>query len=351
MGTIVLTYKVIVILHKMTSTRIICHLARSVKLGTACPASRCIPLMCQHRNMATNKHWDPKWRKQRAQKVYIPEALKEMLRQEEEHRQFGKEIDPARQRERLKKEGRLPPRNSEELGIILGCTGDVFEQFVPPEGDGVASIVSKDGVKDRGKQLLTKGNSWRHARKIQAFDDDFETTEFADEGYKIYCNAQNLLQNFEENEDDLHDLVTEKAWPELVYTLKKKTFRWKMIEQIEPPRVVHVRTTHLLNKENLYGQVTVRFHTKQIMAIYDRFGRIMFGSENIARDCLEYVVFEKHLANIYGKWRVHAKIIPEWLPARTPSYATKRMPDFEPIDEEEEKEDGKDHTAAASILS
>merc|ERR1711862_43730 len=339
MGTIVDTSKIIVLIPRMTSTRLICQLGRSIKLTAACPATSCIPAMCQNRNMATNKHWDPKWRKQRWQKVYIPEVVKEMLRKEEEQRQFGKEWDPARQRERLKKEGRLPPRNSAELGIVLASTGDVFEQFVPPEGDGVASIVSKDGVKDRGKQLLTKGNSWRHARKIQAFDEDFDTSDFAEVAYKIYCDAQNLMQNFEENEDDLHDLITEKAWPELVHTLKKKTFRWKMIEQIEAARVVHVRTTELLIKENLYGQVTVRFHTKQIMAIYDRFGRIMYGSENIARDCLEYVVFEKPLANVYGKWRVHAKIIPEWLPARTPSYTTKRMPDFEPIVEDEVEEE------------
>ncbi len=49
------------------------------------------------------------------------------------------------------------------------------------------------------------------------------------------------------------------------------------------------------------------------MAVYDRFGRLSHGSEVIAKDVLEYVVFEKHLANEYGIWRVHAKIIPPWL--------------------------------------
>jgi len=32
--------------------------------------------------------------------------------------------------------------------------------------------------------------------------------------------------------------------------------------------------------------------------------------------------FEKHLANEYGLWRVHAKIIPEWLPPKEPSAIT-----------------------------
>lgn len=28
---------------------------------------------------------------------------------------------------------------------------------------------------------------------------------------------------------------------------------------------------------------------------------------------LEYIVFEKHLANEYGVWRIHGKIIPSWM--------------------------------------
>lgn len=48
----------------------------------------------------------------------------------------------------------------------------------------------------------------------------------------------------------------------------------------------------------------------------------MHGSEIIAKDVLEYVVFEKHLANEYGIWRIHGKIIPDWLPPREPSVVT-----------------------------
>lgn len=60
----------------------------------------------------------------------------------------------------------------------------------------------------------------------------------------------------------------------------------------------------------------------QILAVYDRFGRLAHGSEVIAKDVLEYVVFEKHLANEYGIWRVHAKIIPPWLNKQADSART-----------------------------
>jgi large subunit ribosomal protein L45 len=38
----------------------------------------------------------------------------------------------------------------------------------------------------------------------------------------------------------------------------------------------------------------------------------MYGNELTGKDVLEYVVFEKHLSNMYGTWRIHGKIIPEW---------------------------------------
>jgi len=34
----------------------------------------------------------------------------------------------------------------------------------------------------------------------------------------------------------------------------------------------------------------------------------MIGSPDIARNVLEYVVFERHVSNPYGMWRIHAKI-------------------------------------------
>ncbi|OUC45897.1 hypothetical protein D917_08142, partial [Trichinella nativa] len=40
------------------------------------------------------------------------------------------------------------------------------------------------------------------------------------------------------------------------------------------------------------------------------------GNETVPRDVLEYIVYEKHLSNLYGKWRLHGKIRPSWLSAK-----------------------------------
>ncbi len=108
--------------------------------------------------------------------------------------------------------------------------------------------------------------------------------------------------------DQLLAYVTEKAYPEMIHNVEKKTLYWKLIKSLEPARVVQVRTADVVSKDNLYAQVTVRFLTQQVLAVYDRFGRLMHGSPTVAKDVLEYVVFEKHLANVYGKWRVHGKV-------------------------------------------
>ena len=55
---------------------------------------------------------------------------------------------------------------------------------------------------------------------------------------------------------------------EMTWRLDKKTFRWKYVEALEPPRVVHVRTTEMMSKDNKYAQVTVRLHTKQVCGTF-----------------------------------------------------------------------------------
>lgn len=51
----------------------------------------------------------------------------------------------------------------------------------------------------------------------------------------------------------------------------------------------------------------------QKIALYDRFGRLILGTEHEAKPVLEYVVFENHIASFDGAWRLHDKVYPEWI--------------------------------------
>lgn len=84
------------------------------------------------------------------------------------------------------------------------------------------------------------------------------------------------------------------------------------------------------------------------MAIYDRFGRLIHGSEILAKDVLEYVVLEKHVANEYGRWRIHDKIIPDWLPPKELSAKTYKLKP-EVKEEDEKISDTAVSTSASSV--
>merc|ERR1712080_593087 len=181
-------------------------------------------------------------------------------------------------------------------------------------------------------------------RKIRKYEEDFDVRDWVEEAMTIYREAHTALADGDE--DKMHRYVTEKAFPEMQNMAKRKTIRWKFIKSLEPPKVVHARCEKILSDENFFGQLTVRFHTQQTLAVYDRFGRLIHGSEAVAKDVLEYVVFEKHLSNTYGVWRLHAKIIPDWMPAREPGRLTYRVPkdyqekEKEEVVEEETEEEG-----------
>ncbi|GFR58699.1 mitochondrial putative 39S ribosomal protein L45, partial [Elysia marginata] len=158
----------------------------------------------------------------------------------------------------------------------------------------------------------------------------------------IYVEAQTLLHDVYKNQDRLHELVTEKAFPEMVHGLETKTMHWSLTETVEPARVVHIRTEEVLTSDNLFAQVTVRMHTKQILAIYDRFGRLMYGDPKLSKSVVEYVIFEKWISDTYGRWRIHGKVIPDWMEPRDSLIKTYRVPNFGPLPPEEPDDGDKD---------
>lgn len=98
------------------------------------------------------------------------------------------------------------------------------------------------------------------------------------------------------------------------------------MESLEPAQVVQVRCSSLLNHSNTYGQVTIHLHTRQTLAIYDRFGWLLYGQEDVPKDVLVYIVFEKQLLNPYGSWRMHGRIVPPWAPPKQPILKTVMIP-------------------------
>ncbi|NWW49538.1 RM45 protein, partial [Pedionomus torquatus] len=190
----------------------------------------------------------------------------------------------------------------------------IMDPYVPPEGDARLTSLSKDGLKQKMEKLKQSAASQlAYVPPLDLFVQDV-------------CWGNWVCFTCSFNKQKLHSLVTERCYPEMVRGNRYKTIRWSFVESLEPPRVVHVRCDSIINRGNLYGQVTVRMHTRQMLAIYDRFGRLMYGGEEVPRDVLEYVVFERYLVNPYGTWRMHGKIVPEWAPPKEPIIKTVMIP-------------------------
>lgn len=292
-----------------------------------------------------NKHWNPLFKKERTNKV----MKIELIDHEFDRKRSRNEVTPEEIKEKLKKLGLQPVNPYNEKPMYISSTGSLLDPYIPPEGDGKASLISTAGAKQVGEKVKGKGKTMSSIRKFRSYDEDFDPREWIDEALEIYIAAHRALADGEH--ELLHKYATEKAYPEMMNMANRKTIRWTFIKSLEPPRVLHARHAEIISKENMFGQLTVRMNTQQTLAVYDRFGRLIHGSETVAKDVLEYVVFEKHLANLYGIWRLHSKIIPDWMPPREPGRLTYRVPKESPkkeatdnktekvdLEEKEEKE-------------
>ena len=266
------------------------------------------------------KHYDPKFKLDRGRKVMkvdLPDFQKRATDIKK-----STEMTPEERNKEMRELGVQPFRPWDERPLFFGCTAQVVEPYVPPEGDGKANFISKEGAKQSVEFVGKKGKSLIALRKIKQFEDDFSMKNFAETAKEIYINMHTAL--CDRDEKLLHTLATESVFPLLMHQTKMKTLRWNFYGSLEPEKVVLMRVENGLDEDDFFGQVTVRFHTQQSLAVYDRFGRLIYGSESVLRDVLEYIVFEKRLSNIYGQWRVHEKILPSWIKPKDYSLLSSR---------------------------
>lgn len=240
----------------------------------------------------------------------------------------------------MKEKGIVPHRPWDEKPLVVNCSQEIIERYVPPPQDGKVPILKS--AKDKTLGLASK--AWdRPVSKIRDYLPDFNPHVFAKtEALDIYKAAHDLLAKLstqadvDREEEELFEFVTERCYPEMTHHTKYKTIKWQFVKTLEEPSIAQVKVQKLGLGDTKFAQVTVRFHTQQILAVYDRFGRLMYGSENALKDVLEYVVFENFLTNKYGLWRIHGKIIPEYT-ARSPIIPTFVKPELKPSSTPEKK--------------
>lgn len=277
-----------------------------------------------HFTKTPNHHTKAKWRPYRREKV-LDIDLPDFDR-DRKLRSYNLQ----EQREYFKREGIPPMRTAEYKPLFIDASTEPFEAYVPPEGDGKATLMSKDRLNQFYTSLKKNITTRKHSGTIRKYEPDFEPLLFADIAQQKYIDAHQALM--ERDDEKLIQLVTPGSFAEMSRGLRYKTLRWKWIEDIEPSYVVAIKSGEIL-KGMTMAQVTVRMHSKQTCAIYDRFGRLMYGNETQPKDVLEYIVFERVLTYPYSQWRVHSKIVPSWLPRTDPLLYTFEKQTIDSIEE------------------
>ncbi|VDL74761.1 unnamed protein product [Nippostrongylus brasiliensis] len=266
-----------------------------------------------------NTHVNEKmFRKLRGKKT----VLIDLPDDEEQRRQDS--LTPSQLRVELLRKGINPykevsPRVWQETQTAMQSFYAVIDPFVTPEEtlpilttsiDGMR--IKKDEVKER---VLHRYHNWRNGtsriRKKEGFE-KFDAKTFGPTADLIYEEAHRALMK--RDKPSLHKCITEHAFRKMWPDVENGSIVWELVERLEPSTVVSVRCGDNPYKSgNDIAQLTVRMHTKQKLAVYDRFGHLLLGSETEPREVVEYVVFENHIAVVDGMWRLHDKVYPRWV--------------------------------------
>lgn len=97
----------------------------------------------------TSKHWNPKWKKLRTAKVIKVDLP--------DYNEYLDDMTEEESRAKLKERGIQPNRYWMDRQVFISSTGGIFEPYVPPEGDGKFSFISK---------TVSRKNMFKHSSTL-----------------------------------------------------------------------------------------------------------------------------------------------------------------------------------------
>ena len=105
-------------------------------VGTRGGATKTIPP--RRRTQIPNKHWNPLFKKERAERY----MKVELLDFEFDRRRARDEVPPEELKEKLKKLGMDPASPYTEKPFYISSTGAILDAYVPVEGDGKVGFIT-----------------------------------------------------------------------------------------------------------------------------------------------------------------------------------------------------------------
>ncbi|CAD5214844.1 unnamed protein product [Bursaphelenchus okinawaensis] len=212
-------------------------------------------------------------------------------------------------------------RQWNEAQLTLNSFGLAMDNYIPPEdplpifpemNQPVSGAKAKfSEVQERVKhRWFNYFNGMRIIKKKEGMQ-KFNKKEFAKTAEQIYVDTFEALSK--RDKVKLLNLITEHCFEKMWPDVSARSLQWEFVEFSQPSEVIAVRAGDFPYKSgNHIAQITVKMYPVIKRAIYDRFGRILVGNPDEVKSNVEYVLFENHISNLDGKWRIHDKVYPSW---------------------------------------
>jgi large subunit ribosomal protein L45 len=195
--------------------------------------------------------------------------------------------------------------------MAIASLNRLLFEHAPLEKKDRAPISSKLGRSQRwadSKESLSTLYSIATIRRKLRKVDPYLPIEFARRVQDMFVATNAALQG--RMKEKLRMLTTENALNSLKSEFDDKHFVWELVEEVERPHVLVAKVAPMTTKDNLFAQVVVRIHTQQVLAVYDKSGRLYRGHPTEPRTVVDYVVMERHIVDPNSSWRIAGKLMP-----------------------------------------
>lgn len=216
------------------------------------------------------------------------------------------------QQELAQKVAQETGRIGEVRGQSQKSLGMLVEDYIPDAATSPGSLLSVNGLKERYQMIRRWGTSvWSKYIILPS-----QLTGFSRDRTALECQDIYRIINEAIPKNDKHAITenTTNLMNQMLRSQFEPTFaagnriQWEMKSVLEAPKIHHARAFAMTTQKNYWAQLTMKLVTEQVVCIYDRKGKVVFGHPKDTKRVVEYPCFERHVSDPASKWRLCGKL-------------------------------------------
>eukprot|EP00126_Sphaerothecum_destruens_P002894 Sdes_comp16299_c0_seq1m5656 len=198
-----------------------------------------------------------------------------------------------------------------ELGVF--SPGVLADSYLPPLV--YKPIYTLEGIRMRYLRFKKFIYSTISVVSVRKNTPGFKASEFAVQVTDMYNNVNIALAKGDL--EYIKSVCTKDVFQSLSQVVYKRNrtdrYSFSVLEDIERPSIAHVVAFPVNKKTNLFAQITIRIHQKQLILVHNNKGKLIYGKEDSPVEVSDYFVVERSLYSPHSHWKICGKILPEAL--------------------------------------